>query len=65
MAIKIPSLALKSDMVYLAVVKTLMLLVANLANTKWCKKPEEWLKTWHMGTHLRGLSESYHMNTNM
>ena len=34
-----------------------MLLVANLANTKWCKKPEKWLRPWHMGTHLRVLSE--------
>ena len=31
---------------------TLMLLVANLADIKWCKKSEEWLKPWHMGTHL-------------
>ena len=43
----------------------LMLLVANLAYTKWCKKPEKWLKLWHMGTHLRVLSECYLMNTNM
>ena len=42
-----------------------MLLVANLANTKSCKKPEKWLKPRHMGTHLRVLSESYPMNTNM
>ena len=26
-----------------------MLLVANLANTKWCKIPEKWLKPWNMG----------------
>ena len=33
---------------------SLMLLVAKLTNTKWCKKsPEKWLKPWHMGTHLR------------
>ena len=32
---------------------TLLLLVANLVNTKWCNKPEKWLKPWHMGTHLR------------
>ena len=44
---------------------TFMLLVADLANTKWCKKPETWLKPWHMGTHLRVLNESYPMNTNM
>ena len=44
---------------------TLMLLVANLANRKWCKKPYKWLKPWQMGTHLRVLSESYLMNTNM
>ena len=29
------------------------------------KKDEKWLKPWHMGTHLRALSESYPMNTNM
>ena len=42
-----------------------MLLVAILTNTKRCKKTENWLKAWHMGTHLRVLSESYPMNTNM
>ena len=44
---------------------TLMLLMANFDSTKCCKKPEKWLKPWHMGTHLRALSESYLMNTNM
>ena len=44
---------------------TLMLLVANLTNTKKCKKPEKLLKPWQMGTHLRVLSESFPMNTNM
>ena len=44
---------------------TLMLLVANFANTQWCKKPEKWLKPLHMGTHLRVLSESILMSTNM
>ena len=44
---------------------TLMLLVANLANTKSGKKPGKLLKPWHMGTHLRVLSESYLMNNNM
>ena len=44
---------------------TLMLLVANFSNTQWCKKPEKWLKPWHMGTHLRVLSESSLMGTNM
>ena len=43
----------------------LMLQVANLANTKWCKKPGMWPKTWQMGTHLRVLSGRYPMNTNM
>ena len=42
---------------------TLILLVANLAKTKWCKKPEKWLKTWQMGTHMRVLSESFPMST--
>ena len=44
---------------------TLMLLEANLANTKWCKNTEIWLKPWQMVTHLRVLSESNPMNTNM
>ena len=44
---------------------TLMLLVANLANSKWCKKHVKWLKPWQMGIHLRVVSESYPMNTNM
>ena len=44
---------------------SLMLLVPNLANTKWWKIPWKWLKPWHMGTHLRVLSESYPMITNM
>ena len=42
-----------------------MLLVANLANTKWCKKPEKWPKPWQMGTHMKVLGESFPMNTNM
>ena len=44
---------------------SLMLLVANLANTKWWKTPDKWLNPWHMGTHLKVLSESYPMNTSM
>ena len=36
-----------------------MLVVAYLANTKWCKKPEKWLETLHMGTHLRVLIWEY------
>ena len=49
---------------------TLMLLVANLANTKYkmMQKPGKCLKPRHMGTHLRVLgilSKSYLMNTNM
>ena len=27
---------------------SLMLLVANLANTKWCKIPIKWLRPWHI-----------------
>ena len=42
-----------------------MLLVTNLANTKWCRKPKKWQKPWHMGTYLRVLWKSYPMNTNM
>ena len=44
---------------------TLMLLEANLANTKYCKNPEKSLKPWHIGTHLRVLREGYPMSTNM
>ena len=39
-----------------------MRLVANLAITELCRKLKE---PWHMGTHLRVLSESIPMNTNM
>ena len=44
---------------------SLMLPLANLANTKWCKRPKKWYKPWHMGTHLKVLSERYPMSTNM
>ena len=47
---------------------TLMLLLANLANTKIqndAKKHEKRLIPWHMGTHLRVIGGSYLMNTNM
>ena len=44
---------------------TLMLLVANLANTKWCINPGKWSKPWQMGAYLRVLSESFLMSTNM
>ena len=43
---------------------TLRLVVANFAMTQLCKKGEKWVKPWHMGTHLRVLSESFPMNTN-
>ena len=43
-----------------------MPLVANFANfCIFCKNNERLLKPWHMGTHLRVLSESHPMNTNM
>ena len=35
----------------------LFLLVANLATTKWCKKPENWLKPWLIGTYLGVLMQ--------
>ena len=41
-----------------------MLLVASFANTKRCKKAKKWLQL-QMGTHLRVLSDSYPMDTNM
>ena len=42
-----------------------MLLIANLADTKWCRKPEKSSNPWQMGTHLKVLSESYPMSTHM
>ena len=44
---------------------THMVLVNDLANTKWCKKNWKWQKHLHMGIHLTVLSDSYLMNTNM
>ena len=44
---------------------TLMLLVAMLADTKCCKNPEKSQKPWHIGTHMKGLSERFPMSTNM
>ena len=32
---------------------------------KGAKNPEKWLEPWHMDIHLRVLSESFPMNTNM
>ena len=42
-----------------------MLVVARFAKAKYCKNSEKSLKPWHVGTHLRVLSESYLMTTNM
>ena len=39
--------------------------MANLANTKWCKNRKKCLKLWHIGTHLRVLTGSYSINTDM
>ena len=55
----------KSSLTILVKSLTLMLLEANLDIIKWCKKPEKSLKPWHIGTHLRVLSESYLMNGNI
>ena len=41
---------------------TLMLVVVNLANTKLCKSPEKMPETM---AHLRVLSKSYPINTNL
>ena len=38
-----------------------MLLVASLANTKWCKNPKKNIET--LGTHLRVLNESHPVDT--
>ena len=35
-----------------------MLLVANLANTKWWWKLEKSLKSWHMGTYLMSIQQT-------
>ena len=43
----------------------IMLVVANLANTKWYKNPKKLAKPWEMGTHMRVLLEIYPMNTTM
>ena len=42
----------------------IMLLVANFFQYKMIQKPEKCLEPWHMGAHLRVLSESYPINTN-
>ena len=43
-----------------------MLLVANLANTNFCKfKKKKRLTPWHLGAHLRVLSKSYPRSTNI
>ena len=42
-----------------------MLLLANLVKTQRCKTPEKGLKPWHVGTHLKVLTESHPMNINM
>ena len=45
---------------------TLILPVANVANTKWCKKnTPKYLKPWHVGTQVWVFSKIYLMNTNM
>ena len=46
-------------------VLTLMLVVANLANTKCGKKLKIYCNPGGLGTHLRVISESYPKNTNM
>ena len=53
------------DITWKGGIYTLMLLVTYLTNTKRCKKPEKWLKPWHMGTHLKVLRESSPISTNM
>ena len=45
--------------------KKYILLVTTWTFTKICKKSEKWLKPWHMGTHMRVLSESFPMIINM
>ena len=42
---------------------SVMLLVANFANTKWFKKTEKQLKPWHIGTHITVLKERFSINT--
>ena len=58
-------LSRKTNCAGASVLLTPMLLVANLTNTKRCKKRKKGLQPWHMGAHLRVLSQGYPMNTNM
>ena len=52
--------------IQVAVLTIMLVVVANLANTKLYKKTEILLKTLaHTYTHLRVLGEIYPMNTNM
>ena len=53
------------EIALILIMRLLILLLANLATTKWCTKPEKWLKPWHRGTYLRVLSKSYPISTNM
>ena len=38
---------------------------SSFSQNKMWKKAEKWQKPWHMGTHMRVLSQSYLMNINM
>ena len=71
LAVCCPSLLSKDLVSYLASKKVAsdlgfnhyMLLLANMANTKLCKKSEK--LTLHVGTQLKVLIEGFLMNTNM
>ena len=57
--------AARESLLLLKAFLTFMLLAANFANTKLCRKYFNWLKPWQMGTHLKEFSKSFPMNTNM
>ena len=49
----------------LLILTLIALLEAYSTNTRKCKKTEKSPKPWQMGTHLKVLSESFPMSTNM
>ena len=54
-----------STLCYMHEQLTLMLLLANLVSTKWCKITEKMTEIRYMGAHLKVLRENYPMITNM
>ena len=59
------SLCLSSLLIHLSSLTLMLLLLDKFAKTRWCENFKKWLKPWHIGTHLKVLSKSYWINTNM